>query len=91
MKKQVKCEVKKGFDPVSLPAHYFDGRRLTLTEIVVDLWRGIESYFFGNALKYMMRCGRKPGADEVEDIKKAIRYLEMFCEVKESERNGTGR
>lgn len=30
----------------------------------------------GNAIKYIARAGRKPGADTVEDLKKAKWYLE---------------
>lgn len=30
----------------------------------------------GSALKYLWRCGRKPGTDPVEDLQKAIWYLQ---------------
>ena len=32
-------------------------------------------FFQGNALKYLMRAGKKPGAERDEDIDKAITYL----------------
>lgn len=31
----------------------------------------------GTAIKYLWRCGLKPGADEVEDLRKAIFYIEQ--------------
>lgn len=30
----------------------------------------------GSALKYLWRCGLKDGANEIEDLKKAIWYIE---------------
>lgn len=34
----------------------------------------------GTAVKYLFRLGEKPGADPVEDIRKAIWYLNRECE-----------
>lgn len=42
--------------------------------VVIEKW-GL-GFLFGNALKYLARAGRKPGADAVTDIRKAIWYLE---------------
>lgn len=37
----------------------------------------------GNAIKYIWRAGKKPGADEVKDLEKAIFYLtDRIKEVK---------
>jgi hypothetical protein len=33
-------------------------------------------FYGGNALKYLLRAGRKPGADVVEELKKARHYLD---------------
>jgi len=38
-------------------------------------------FCLGNAIKYVWRCGRKPGADPVEDLRKAIWYLERQLKV----------
>lgn len=48
---------------------------------VVDTWSKQEriGYYRGNALKYIMRMGKK--GDEVEEVKKAIHYLEKLVEV----------
>lgn len=37
-------------------------------------------FHLGNAIKYILRAGKKPGSDEVEDIKKAIDYLTRYKE-----------
>ena len=31
----------------------------------------------GNVIKYIMRAGTKENTDEIQDLKKAIRYIEM--------------
>ncbi|RJR07943.1 DUF3310 domain-containing protein [Candidatus Parcubacteria bacterium] len=46
---------------------------------------GYEAYCFGNELKYRLRAGFK--GDVVEDIGKAMKYLE-FREVSENENIG---
>jgi hypothetical protein len=33
-------------------------------------------FYSGNCLKYLLRAGRKPGIDPVEDLKKARHYLD---------------
>lgn len=33
-------------------------------------------FYRGNALKYLLRAGRKPGAAEKEDLKKGLHYLQ---------------
>lgn len=34
------------------------------------------SFHLGNAIKYVCRCGKKPGVDPIDDLSKAIHYLE---------------
>lgn len=34
------------------------------------------SFHLGNAIKYIARCGKKPAADPIDDLTKAIHYLE---------------
>jgi hypothetical protein len=40
----------------------------------IDAW-GL-GFYLGSALKYIARAGKKPGADEIEDLKKARHYLD---------------
>ncbi len=37
-------------------------------------------FYGGNALKYLLRAGRKPGTDKVEELKKARHYLDEMIE-----------
>ena len=54
------------------PPHYTRGN--------IEVWDFIRdqglNYFRGNAIKYICRAGFKSPATEVEDLKKAIHYLE---------------
>lgn len=44
--------------------------------------KGIEAFYFGNILKYICRFKEKNG---VEDLKKAMTYLELLIELEEIE------
>jgi len=48
---------------------------------VIDTWPKIErmAFYRGNALKYLMRAGRK--GEMLDDIKKAKHYCEKMIEV----------
>lgn len=54
------------------PFHYTRGQ--------IEVWDFIRdqglNYFRGNAIKYVCRAGFKSTGTEIEDIKKAIHYLE---------------
>ena len=57
---------------VTSPAHYTRGS--------IEVWDFIRdqelNYFRGNAIKYICRAGFKGIGTEIEDLKKAIHYLE---------------
>ena len=59
-------------DPIN-PSHYNDNRAHKPIDVMED-WH--LNYRMGNALKYISRHGRKPGEDLVENLQKAIWYLE---------------
>jgi hypothetical protein len=65
----------KDFDPIDRPAHY---NFSDLQPIDAAITWGLD-YLRGNALKYLVRAGRKT-PDPREDIKKAIFYLKRFVE-----------
>lgn len=72
----------ESFDDVQKPMHYAGGRQYEPRKVIRD-W-GL-SWEKGSALKYIARAGRKgTKEDEVQDLRKAIRYLEM--EIEELER-----
>ncbi len=59
------------YDPVSCPSHYIEGRKYEPIDVIED-WE--LDFCLGNALKYISRAGRKN--DEIEDLRKAIFYIE---------------
>ncbi len=67
------------FDPVSRPAHYADTAHQP--DDVIEAW-GL-GFRLGSAVKYICRCGKKAGADPVEDLKKAAWYLAKEIERRE--------
>ena len=57
-------------DPVNHPAHYtWLPRGLEVIDVTENF-----NFCRGNALKYIMRAGHK--SDEVEDLRKAVWYLQ---------------
>lgn len=68
------------FDPVARPAHYTEGRDIEPINVIED-WE--LDFHLGNALKYISRIGRK--SDGVEDMKKAVWYLERRIEAQEQD------
>lgn len=47
------------------------------------------NFFLGNVVKYVCRCGKKPGASEIDDLEKAKTYIEYEIERRINEyRNG---
>jgi hypothetical protein len=72
------CAVKvnatpiEGADPVNHPSHYTLGG-IEVIE-VIEAWQ--LSFNRGNAVKYLARAGRKDPSKTVEDLQKAIFYVE---------------
>jgi hypothetical protein len=59
-------------DPVNRPAHYTDGK-IEVIDYIEDKGLG---FCLGNAIKYISRAGKKYKDKEIEDLKKAIWYIE---------------
>lgn len=72
-------------DPVKHPSHYTDGKIETI-HFIEDKQLNFSR---GNAVKYIVRAGKKDPAKEVEDLKKAIQYLIFEVQRLERESNGT--
>ena len=53
------------------PEHY--GSSWKVGDFIRDQELG---FHLGNAIKYICRCGKKPTADPIDDLTKAIHYLE---------------
>lgn len=60
------------YEDVARPAHYAVVGNYDVIDIIRARDLGFEK---GNALKYLIRAGTKPGVDEAKDIEKAIYYL----------------
>ncbi len=58
-------------DVANHPAHYTDGK-IEVIEFIED--KGL-NFHRGNAVKYISRAGKKDPAKEIEDLKKAVWYL----------------
>lgn len=68
------------FNAVSHPSHYTEGRKYEPRKVISD-W-GL-NFNLGNAVKYISRAGRK--GDTIEDLKKAIQYIQFEIEELEEE------
>ena len=62
---------------VDHPKHYNSGK-IEVIEVIEDQNLG---FHLGNAIKYILRAGKKNPNKTVEDIEKAIWYLRRFIEV----------
>lgn len=69
-------------DPVNSPSHYAEGRQYEPINVIED-WQ--LNYRLGNAVKYISRAGRKQ--DAVEDLRKAVWYIEREIESLEGARS----
>ena len=58
-------------DNVNRPSHYTDGK-IEVIEFIEDKKL---NYHRGNAIKYICRAGKKDPSKEVEDLQKAIWYI----------------
>lgn len=79
----VALSVTEGFDSVSRPAHYTEGREYEPKDVIRD-W-GL-NFNIGSAVKYCSRAGKK--GDAIEDLDKAITFLTFEREALLRERNG---
>jgi hypothetical protein len=72
-------------DTVNHPQHY--GGDTTYEAIKVIEAHGL-GFCLGNAVKYLLRAGKK--GDAVEDLKKAAWYIQREIERLQREQNGHG-
>ena len=68
-------------DPVNHPAHYTDGQ-IEVIDFIDDKQL---SYCLGNAVKYISRAGKKDPAKNIEDLQKAVWYLNHEIEKRKRE------
>lgn len=58
-------------DPINRPSHYTDGK-IEVIDYIEDKDLG---FCLGNAIKYISRAGKKDPNKEIEDLSKAIWYI----------------
>jgi hypothetical protein len=72
-------------DLVKAPSHYCDGRQYEPRKVIRD-WS--LSWEIGSAVKYLARAGRKDKDKQVEDLRKAIEFIQYEIEGLEASKNG---
>lgn len=68
-------------DAVNHPSHYTDGGIETIDFIEAKKL----PYHLGNAVKYISRAGKKNQNKTIEDLQKAVWYIERYIKVLEGE------
>ena len=63
-------------DVINHPAHYTDGN-IEVIDFIEDKKFG---YHLGNAVKYISRAGKKDPDKEIEDLQKAVWYINRHIE-----------
>lgn len=63
-------------DPVKHPSHYTEGKYECINYIQA---RGY-GFELGNAVKYITRAGKKSPEKKIEDLRKAVQYLDFYKE-----------
>lgn len=72
---------RKYDDPVDHPAHYTSGK----IEVIDFLEDQKLPFHLANALKYICRAGKKSPETEVEDLQKAMWYLQRYIKLRRYE------
>lgn len=71
--RQTKIEnSSKEFDEVNRPKHYCDGK-IEVIDFIEDKQL---NFCRGNAVKYIARAGKKNKSTEIQDLEKAVWYLQ---------------
>ena len=65
------------YEKVNQPEHY-TGDGITAMEVIAAFKL---NFALGNVAKYILRAGRKPGEEEVQDLEKATWYLQRQLEA----------
>lgn len=63
-------------DPVNHPSHYAQGKYECI-DIIEELGA---NYHIGNAMKYLWRAGKKDPNKTIEDLEKAVWYINRYIE-----------
>ena len=81
LKEAVKETLSKQDDAVNHPSHYTSGK----IEVIDFIEDQKLSYHLGNAIKYICRAGKKDPSKTVEDLHKAVWYINRYAELIQKE------
>ena len=71
---------------VDHPSHYGGKDNPYETIKVIEALGWADNFCKGNAMKYLMRAGKKDPEKEVEDLEKAVFYLNYLIEILKSKK-----
>lgn len=69
-------QISTNYEYVDHPKHYSKGGIEAID--VIDAFE--LDFCLGSAVKYILRCGNKPGESEGRDLEKAIWYIKHYIE-----------
>lgn len=69
---------------VNHPKHYNFGK-FEVIDVIEDWQLGFN---LGNSIKYLGRCGKKDPSKEIEDLEKAVFYINREIKLREKKLNG---
>ena len=64
-------------DPVNHPSHYTDGK----IEVIDFIEDKKLPFHLGNAVKYIARAGKKDPTKTIEDLQKAVWYINRYIQT----------
>lgn len=68
-------------DPVNHPSHYTSGK-IEVIDFIEDQGFG---FHLANAVKYICRAGKKDPTKELEDLEKAVWYINRYISYKKND------
>ena len=77
-------QYEKTRDPAVDHPSYYSAGSIEVLDVITAFNLNFNT---GNAIKYVCRCGHKPGADKITDLRKAVFYLNREIEDAEKRRN----
>lgn len=75
------------YEYVNHPNHYGGKGNPYECIKVLQAWGADKDFYVGTALRYLCRAGQKPDNSELQDIKKAVAYLQMKVDLMEGNEN----
>jgi hypothetical protein len=74
-------------DNINHPEHYVPEDNTYEVIKVIEAWGFDKDHYLGNVLRYCYRAGKKSQGTEIEDLRKAIWYLNRKIDRLKNERN----